>query len=320
MYAQVIVARQHNKMRTRTLRVKQNTASARIVAEIRAKIRTGELGPGELAPSARQIVRDHGVALATATKVLALLRREGLVRSKPGVGTVVLGARAPDLSRDKIVAAAIAVADDDGLEALSMRVLARELGVATMSLYRHIASREELLSLMVDASFAEQPPPCSPDEDWRARLETLARAAWQGYGRHPWLAQAVSMTRPEATKNGMRHTEAVLAALRPLGLAEADALQSGIAFIAFVRGMAASLESELRAQQDTGMTSEEWMAINEPRFAVHMHELPELARIHGVVHDAEVDMSIDALFDRGLRIFLDGLAVSRLVRRTEPHD
>ena len=188
-----------------------------------------------------------------------------------------------------------------------MRTLARELGVATMSLYRHVASREELLSLMVDAAFAEQPPPRPSREAWRVRLEAIARAQWEGYRRHPWLAHALSMTRPEASRNGMRHTEAVLAAMRPLGLADADALQSGVAFIAYVRGMAASLESETRAQQDTGMTSEEWMDENEARFEAQMRDMPELTRLGGV----SVDMSIDALFDRGLRTWLDGLGASR---------
>ncbi|HEY2509951.1 MAG TPA: TetR/AcrR family transcriptional regulator C-terminal domain-containing protein [Polyangiaceae bacterium] len=288
--------------------MKQNTASQRIVADIRAKIRAGALSPGDLVPSARQIVREQGVALATATKVLALLRREGLVRSKAGVGTVVLGERAPDLSRERIVAAAIAIADDDGTDALSMRTLARELGVATMSLYRHVRSREELLGYMVDAVFAERPPPrpAGPTrEGWRAKLEAIARLQWDGYRRHPWLAHAVSMTRPQATRNGMRHTEAVLAVLAPLKLGDAETLRLGIAFIAYVRGMAASLESELRAEQDTGMTREEWMDANEASFAAHMAEMPQLARL-GQVPD--VDVGLDALFECGLRCWLDGLA------------
>jgi AcrR family transcriptional regulator len=285
--------------------MKQNTASARIVAGIRAEIRSGALAPGDLAPSARQIVRDEGVALATATKVLALLRREGLVRSKPGVGTVVLGERSPDLSREKVVAAAIAIADDDGTDALSMRTLARELGVATMSLYRHVKSREDLVALMVDAAFAERPLPRFAREGWRARLEAIARVQWDGYRRHPWLAHALSMTRPTATKHGMRHTEAVLAALAPLKLGDARTLQTGVAFIAYVRGMAASLEAEMRAEQDTGMTREEWMDANEASFAAHLAEMPELTRMGAV---ADVDMSIDALYACGLRCWLDGVA------------
>src|SRR5262245_61595099 len=76
---------------TRTPDVKQNTASQRIVAELRTKIRSGRLRTGERVPSARQIKQQYGVALATATKVLAALKREGLVKPQPGVGTVVRG-------------------------------------------------------------------------------------------------------------------------------------------------------------------------------------------------------------------------------------
>ena len=101
-------------------------------------------------PSARQIVRDWNVPIATATKALAQLRKEGLVRVEPGVGTIVKGDRAPDLSRERIVEAAIAIADDEGTAALSMRTVAKELGVATMSLYRHVPSKDALFTLMAD--------------------------------------------------------------------------------------------------------------------------------------------------------------------------
>lgn len=285
--------------------MKQNTVTTRVASELRARIRSGELAPGARVPSARQIVREWGVALATATKVLALLRREGLVRVQPGIGTVVrVGERGVELSRERIVQAAIAIADDEGTDALSMRTLARELGVATMSLYRHIASREELIEQMADAVLAEEklPPATS---GWRKRLEALAHQQWEGYRRHAWLAQTLSMTRPQALKNGMRHTEAVLAALEELRLEPETLLRTGVAFLAYVRGMAVSLEAEQRAEQDTGLDSDEWMATQEPTFAPMLSGLPILARLSRM---PDTDMSLDALFECGLRCFLDGLA------------
>ena len=126
----------------------------RIADEIRARIADGELRPGDPVPSARGITREWGVALATATKVLATLNAEGVTRSLPGRGTVVTGpavpvqpagasARAarrnegdPNLTRERIVAAAIRVADAEGLAQLSMRRIATEVGAAPMSLYR----------------------------------------------------------------------------------------------------------------------------------------------------------------------------------------
>src|SRR3978361_191978 len=117
---------------------------ARIVEVIRARIDAGELAPGERVPSTRGIVAEFGVAMATASKVLATLRRDGVVRVVPGVGTVVARpatpARAPgtarasvprsrvrgesagpELRRATIVRAAIRIADTEGIDALSMR-------------------------------------------------------------------------------------------------------------------------------------------------------------------------------------------------------
>src|SRR3954447_24313650 len=104
--------------------------SERIAAELRRRIAGGELPPGARMPSTRALVQRHGVAMATATKVLSTLRHEGLIRSVPGVGTVVVGEPAEKragrmarrrsgadgpLSVDAIVAAGIAVADAEGL-------------------------------------------------------------------------------------------------------------------------------------------------------------------------------------------------------------
>ncbi|HEY0255089.1 MAG TPA: GntR family transcriptional regulator, partial [Kofleriaceae bacterium] len=160
--------------------MKQNTASARVIADLRDRIRSGKLAPGAPVPSARQIVREWGVAIATATKALAQLRKDGLVRVQPGIGTIVKGEAAPELSRVRIVEAAIAIADDEGTAALSMRTVAKELGVATMSLYRHVPSKEILLDLMADSALSETEVP-KPRGGWRTTVEVLMRLQWDGY-------------------------------------------------------------------------------------------------------------------------------------------
>src|SRR5215470_14396502 len=207
----------------------------RIADEIRARIADRELRPGDQVPSARGITREWGVALATATKVLATLNAEGVTRALPGRGTVVASpagpaqpagvpARArrdegdPDLTRERIVAAAIRVADAEGLAQLSMRRIATELRAAPMSLYRHVNGKDELLVSMMDSVLGEDPLPARPPSGWRAQLELSSRMQWQGFRRHPWLAQALSITRPQLIPNGMRHTEWALRALDGLGL------------------------------------------------------------------------------------------------------
>src|SRR5919198_4883542 len=90
-----------------------------------------------------------------------------------GVRTPPTKGPKPGLSLDRIVAAAVAVADADGLGAVSMHRVAQELGSSAMSLYRHVSSKEELLDLMVDAAFGT--PPSASGEDWRAGLARWAR-------------------------------------------------------------------------------------------------------------------------------------------------
>src|SRR5439155_3120259 len=206
-----------------------------IVAELRQQIEAGALAPGDTVPSTREITRRWDVAMATATKVLTELRHAGLVRAVPGVGTVVSGARKPapprprahpdgGLSRQRIVRTAITIADAEGLAAVSMRRVATDLGVATMSLYRHVADKDDLIMHMLDEAFGSRPMPAQPPDDWRARLELATRLLWTLCRTHPWLAPAMSMTRPQAMPNAMPYTEFVLQSLDGHGLSLPDML------------------------------------------------------------------------------------------------
>src|SRR6266536_5823191 len=188
----------------------------RIATELRRRITSGELGVGDRLPSARQITQEWGVAIATATKVLATLRRAGLARPVPGVGTVVAAPSQVDTprrrevepgpTREAIVRAAIRIADEEGLSALSMRRVAAEFGLAAMSLYRHVSGKDELLLLMTDAVYGEEQLPDSVP-DWRGALELHARRQWAACRRHPWIARLISFTRPMLAPNGMAYTE-----------------------------------------------------------------------------------------------------------------
>lgn len=307
----------------------------RIVDEIRSRIASGELRPGDAVPSARRITRDWGVALATATKVLATLNAAGLTRSMPGVGTVVSGATADgpapsrpaaapgppagptkgvsngppredvDLSRERIVRVAIGIADAEGVAQLTMRRIATELGVATMSLYRHVGGKDDLLVQMMDTVLGEEPLPATPPDGWRASLEFSSRLQWKGFRRHPWLAPALSLTRPQLVPNGMRHTEWALRALEGLGLTQQQKIHVHIALFSHVRGLALSLESEAQAEQDSGMTSDQWMETRQEEFFAVMRggDFPMMLQ----VFNDDLDMDLDELFEFGLGRFLDGL-------------
>jgi AcrR family transcriptional regulator len=291
----------------------------RIADEIRARIADRELRPGDPVPSARGITREWGVALATATKVLATLNAEGVTRSLPGRGTVVANPAGPkqperavrrsesdpDLTRERIVTAAIRVADAEGLAQLSMRRIATELGAAPMSLYRHVNGKDELVVSMMDSVIGEDPLPTRPPKGWRAQLELSSRLQWQSFRHHPWLAQALSITRPQLIPNGMRHTEWALRALDTSGLTIQEMMHVHTTLFSHVRGLALNLEAEAQAEQDSGLTSDEWMETQEHGFRAiaSTGDFPLLSRLV----DSDMELDLDQLFEFGLGRLLDGL-------------
>jgi DNA-binding transcriptional regulator YhcF (GntR family) len=287
---------------------------AAIVDEIRRRIAAGELRPGDRVPSTRQITREWGVAMATATKVLTTLRQQGLVDSVRGVGTVVAASAPPrrparrepatELSRERIVRVAIGIADAEGLEAVSMRRIAAELGAATMSLYRHVADKDELVVLMADEVLTEEALPADPPPGWRARLELASRLQWRAYRRHPWAAGVVSLIRPQPLRKAVAHTEWSLRA--PAGLDPRQRVVTYLVLFGFVRGMAENFEGEAAAQRDTGLSPDDWIRTQGGwlRSVLDTGEFPALTEAFG----HEVDLDLDTLFEFGLARLLDGMA------------
>jgi DNA-binding transcriptional regulator YhcF (GntR family) len=293
--------------------------SAEILASLRRRITSGELRPGDRVPSTRQITRQWGVAMATATKVLTTLRQEGLVVARAGVGTVVAAAppvepaatrprnAAPDIDRERVVRAAIGIADAEGGAALSMRRVATELGVATMSLYRHVPSKDELVAQMVETVFGDHPFEGPPPADWRMTLETAARRLWAIFRRHPWSAAAMSLTRPQVTPDVVAYAEWVMTALHAAGLDGNRIFQVHLTLFSHVRGLAMSLEPEAVAQQETGLTYDEFIDSQDAALMalVASGRYPTFFAVAGA---ADFDLDLDELFEFGLRHLLDGLA------------
>jgi AcrR family transcriptional regulator len=183
--------------------------------------------------------------------------------------------------------------------------IATEVGAAPMSLYRHVNGKDELLASMMDSVFGEDPLPARPPEGWRAQLELSSRMEWQGFRRHPWLAAALSITRPQLIPSAMRHTEWALRALDGLGLTIQEMLYIHTTLFSHVRGLAFNLEGEAQAEQDSGLTSDEWMQTQEHGFrAIAVTGgFPLLNRLV----NSEIEMDLDQLFEFGLARLLDGL-------------
>lgn len=285
------------------------TTSQSIAAEIARRITSGELQPGERVPSARGITRDWGVAIATATKALGTLQQQGLIVSTPGIGSVVASpasSPAPVLTTAKVVDTAIAMADAEGIEAISMRRIAAELGTPTMSLYRHVESKDGLILLMIDAVLGEATFP-PPSADWRTDLEVSARLQWAGFQRHPWLARVMSISRPQLVPNGFRYTEWCLQALAPLQLSMETMMYISVILFSHVKSLATDVALETEHQQDTGLTADEYMNTRSTELAAMMSPT-ELPLLTSLVNADDFDLDLDALFEFGLQRLLDGIA------------
>jgi AcrR family transcriptional regulator len=205
------------------------------------------------------------------------------------------------LSRAEIVRVALAVADAEGLEAVSIRRLARELGSGAMSIYHYFDSRDELLELMGETVAAEMLVPEVPD-DWRAALTAIAQRGRATFKAHPWMLFALS-ERPRVTPNLLRHVEQTSQALRTLAEAGADrALLSGIALAVddYLIGYT------LREVMADARTDRLDAAAEDPhiRYLLESGEFPMLAQW---VAQGDAPPPADR-FEQGLEWLLDGFA------------
>jgi AcrR family transcriptional regulator len=126
----------------------------------------------------------------------------------------------PKLSRERVLAAAIGIADRDGIEALTMRRLAEELGAGAMSVYYHVAGKDEIIDGMVDTVVGEMTLP-GDGPDWKAALRTAATSAHEVLLRHPW-ATAMILSRPVVSGARLRQMDAILGCLRGGGFTASE--------------------------------------------------------------------------------------------------
>jgi AcrR family transcriptional regulator len=190
----------------------------------------------------------------------------------------------------------------------TMRRVAGVLGVATMSLYRHIAGKDELVLAMIDTALGEYRLPEHRPDGWRARLELCAHLEWAAFRRHPWLAPSMSLTRPQLSPNAMRISEYVLEAFEGTQLSLSQRMYVQILLFTFVRGVASALEPEAEAVRETGMTNDEWVATQAGTMNAVIDEHAMTAFRQFVGEDG-FDFDLDTLFRFGLERLLDGVAV-----------
>ena len=167
----------------------------------------------------------------------------------------------PGLSADAIVEAAIQVADAEGLEAVSMARVAKKLEFTTMSLYRHVASKEELLQLMWNASATGAETLVLEGDGWRARLRMWATVQRDMLDVHPWITQ-MPMTGPPLGPNSMHFIERGLEALDDTGLTDDEKLR-------FIGLISSYTLSEARMANDAARAVKQAMEAGQPLDPTH---------------------------------------------------
>lgn len=185
--------------------------------------------------------------------------------------------RRPRLSVDAVLDAAIALADAEGLQVLSMNRLATALSVGTMTLYTYVPSKGELIDLMVDEVLSERelPGPGEPRPDgWRSQLDLYVELTRAMYRTHPWLRQ-VSTIRPPIGPGMLAESEYVLSTLADIGLTPTEMDAAAYAITLFVNS-AAQLEAESeQLERATHQSNDSWwqdrMTLWEDYFDVERH-------------------------------------------------
>ena len=190
---------------------------------------------------------DHATTLA-----LLWRDRDGSAEDRPRKGP------RQRLDVGTVIANAIALADEGGLEALTVRAIANRLSVSPMSLYTYVPGKAELLDLMLDALYLAMPrPPLPPPDDWREALRTVAEQNRALFREHPWAAH-VSTARPPLGPGLMAKYEYELGALEGLGLTDLEMDSALTYLLGFVQAAAVAGDAVRDTQAETGDDDSSW--------------------------------------------------------------
>lgn len=222
----------------------------------------------------------------------------------------------PGMSVPAIVDAAVRVADADGLGAVSMSRVAKELGAATMALYRYVGSKDELLLLMVDTGYGPSPGPPPPETDWRAGLTRWAWAEHEVLGQRSWLLH-VPITGPPITPQQLGWMEDGLRCLDGTRLGEGEKMSSLLLITGYVRNEATLRSQIADGSRASGADPDEVMRSYGLLVArlIDPARFPALHRVMaaGVLNQ---DEGPDDEFTFGLDRILDGIE-ALIQRRTD---
>jgi AcrR family transcriptional regulator len=216
-------------------------------------------------------------------------------------GTRQKGRRRAALSRERVLRTAIRLADERGLAELTMRKLAKELGVEAMSLYHHVANKDDLLDGMIDLVFAEIEPPAAGG-DWKAELRKRAVSTRAALLRHRWAVGEMEGRTDHGLAN-LRIHDAVLGCLLAAGFSDEMAVHAYSVQDAYIYGFALQ-QTDMSSQTPEDFAAEARRQMDE--YQAVLADYPNLVRVvGGYVARAGYDYDREFLF--GLDVILDGL-------------
>jgi AcrR family transcriptional regulator len=248
-------------------------------------------------------------------QTLAVPPRRKSTASAPTPATEVVWERAEPaqrpapgpLSRERIVRAAIAIADKEGLAEVSLRKVAAKLNAGPMRLYTYTSTKDGLLELMVDAIYGEIGGKDLERGDWRKTLRSIAERTRLVAKKHPWFVDLLGR-RPHLGPHALEHYERSLAALTNDQAFEHidDALQAYATLNAYVVGAIKTEAASLRAERESGLNESDFRAVSWP-YLQRVIESGRFPMIAKVVSDATHPSSA-VTFERGLECVIEGIA------------
>jgi AcrR family transcriptional regulator len=214
------------------------------------------------------------------------------------------------LTIDQVVAAATALADAEGPDAVTMRRVAASLDVVPMTLYTYVPGKAELLDLMLDAAYQQMPRTSTFGQPWRQRVTAIANENRALFKAHPWAA-AISTIRPPLGPGLMAKYDHELSAFDGLGLDDIQMDAALTHLLTFVQAWARAAADADAVRHDTAMDNEQWWAANAPLLqkVLDPRAYPLAVRVGtaaGTAHRAAYDP--EHAYNFGLQTILDGLA------------
>ena len=211
----------------------------------------------------------------------------------------------------QLTEAALALADESGLAAVTMRAVAQTVGIAPMSVYTYVPGKPELLDLMVDALHERMPrEPWAEGTSWRERLAAVARSNREMLSAHPWMTEVAALSRPPLGPGTLAKYEHELAALDGTGLTDVEVDASLAHLLGFVRSHVRSAHDAARATTDTAVSDAAWWQANQPILARALDPaaFPRAVRIGAAAGEAQGSAwNPDHAWEFGLARTLDGL-------------